>query len=66
MAQKIIRISDLTEQEIPDGQAVKVRISYEDARKGVLELDVLEDEIVELVRNGRKVARRGRRPKQVS
>lgn len=66
MAQKVIRISDLTNKEIPEGQGLKVRISYEDARRGVLELDVLEEEVTELVQHARKVARRGRRPKQVS
>lgn len=63
MAQKTIRISDLSNKEIPEGQGLKVRISHEDARRGVLELDVLENEVTELVSKARKVARRGRRPK---
>jgi hypothetical protein len=65
MAQRTIRISDLTQREIPDGEAIRIRLTWEDARKGVVELDVLEEEIPDLIRNGRKMARRGRRPKPV-
>jgi hypothetical protein len=50
--------------EIPDGKGATVRITFRDARKGVRELDVTDEEAEGL--GGRSVARRGRRPKAVS
>jgi len=38
-------------------------ITYSDARKGVVTLDVNEDEVADLAAKGTKQARRGRRPK---
>jgi hypothetical protein len=60
MAKKTIRISDQSGREIPDGKGATVRISFSDARKGVRELDLTDQEADEL--GGRAVARRGRRP----
>jgi hypothetical protein len=47
--------------EIPDGKGATVRITFRDARKGVRELDVTDEEAEGL--GGRSVARRGRKPK---
>jgi hypothetical protein len=64
MAQRIVLISDISGQEIDDRTGAKIRISFADTRKGSAELDATEEEAEELARKGRKVARRGRRPKQ--
>jgi hypothetical protein len=63
MAQRTVFVSDLSGDEIQDGKGAKIRITYGDARKGSAELDVTDEEADELARKGRKVARRGRRPK---
>jgi len=61
MARKVIRVSDQSGAEIPDGKGAKVRITFTDARKGARELDLTDAEAERL--GGRQVARRGRRPK---
>ena len=61
MARKMIRVSDISGQEIPDGRGATVRITFADARRGSRELDVTDAEAEKL--GGRVVARRGRRPK---
>lgn len=63
MAQRTVFVSDLSGQEIADGRGAKIRITFADARKGSAELDVTDAEAEELAGKGRKVARRGRRPK---
>jgi hypothetical protein len=50
--------------EIPEGKGATIRITFRDARKGVRELDVTDEEAEGL--GGRTVARRGRRPKNAS
>lgn len=64
MARKTIRVSDISGQEIPEGKGATIRITFADARKGVRELDVTDQEADQL--GGRAVARRGRRPKSAS
>jgi hypothetical protein len=59
-----VLISDMSGKEIPDGKGATIRITFRDARKGVRELDVTDDEAERL--GGRSVARRGRRPKSAS
>lgn len=54
-------VSDISGAEIADGKGATVRITFQDARKGVRELDVTASEAEKL--GGRQVARRGRRPK---
>ena len=66
MAKKTVRVSDLGGGEITDGKGATVRIVFADARKGVVELDMTDQEADELGRKGRRVARRGRRPKTSS
>jgi hypothetical protein len=61
MAKKTVLVSDMSGQEIPEGKGATVRITFQDARKGVRELDVTDAEAERL--GGRSVARRGRRPK---
>lgn len=61
MAKKTIRVSDMSGEEIPDGKGATIRITFNDARKGVRELDVTDAEAERL--GGRLVARRGRRPR---
>jgi hypothetical protein len=62
MARKTIRISDVSGAEIPEGKGAIARIIFSDARKGVRELDLTDDEADKL--GGRPVARRGRRPRK--
>lgn len=64
MARKTVLVSDISGNEIPDGKGATIRITYHDARKGVRELDVTDDEAEKF--GGRQVARRGRRPKSAS
>jgi hypothetical protein len=61
MARKMVMVSDQSGKEIPEGKGAKVRITFNDARKGSRELDLLDEEAEAL--GGRSVARRGRRPK---
>jgi hypothetical protein len=61
VARKTVMVSDKSGQTIPDGKGAKVRITFNDARKGVRELDLTDFEAEAL--GGRAVARRGRRPK---
>jgi hypothetical protein len=64
MARKSIIVSDISSREIRDEKdAAKVAITYGDARRGRVELDVLASEVDDLAGKGRKVAKRGRKPK---
>jgi hypothetical protein len=63
MARKTVLVSDLSGEEIEEGKGAKVRISFEDARSGSLELDVTANEARAMGAKGRQVARRGRKPK---
>jgi hypothetical protein len=64
MARKLVRVSDRSGEEIPEGKGATVRITYADARKGARELDLTDAEAEAL--GGRTVARRGRRPKSAT
>jgi hypothetical protein len=66
MAKKSIFVSDLSGKEIEEGKAAKIRISFEDARRGSYEIDATAEEAMELGRKGRPTARRGRKPKSAS
>jgi hypothetical protein len=61
VAKKTVLVSDKSGNEIPEGKGATVRITFRDARKGVRELDLTDDEAEAL--GGRSVARRGRKPK---
>ena len=64
MARKTVLVSDMSGVEIADGKGATIRITFRDARKGVRELDVTDEEAERL--GGRAVARRGRRPKSAT
>lgn len=64
MARKTVLVSDISGAEIADGKGATIRIIFRDARKGVRELDVTDEEAERI--GGRQVKRRGRRPKSVS
>jgi hypothetical protein len=63
MARKTIHISDLSGKEVPEGKGATISIKFADARKGSYVLDVTDDEAEELGQKGRKLGRRGRKPK---
>jgi hypothetical protein len=63
MARRTIFISDLTGEQINEKDAAKVTISYADARRGQVVLDVNASEVDDLAAKGVKQARRGRKPK---
>ena len=56
-------VSDMSGEQITDGKGAKVRITFDDARSGSIEMDVTADEARAMGAKGRQVARRGRRPK---
>lgn len=58
---KTVVISDLSGEEIRESEQAKVAITYADARKAVIVLDVNADEVADLASNGRSQARRGRK-----
>jgi hypothetical protein len=66
MARKTVFVSDLSGKAIEEGKGAKIRISFDDARKGSYEVDATADEAAEIGRKGRPVARRGRKPKASS
>jgi hypothetical protein len=66
MAKKTVFVSDLSGDPIEEGKGAKIRISFDDARRGSYEIDATAEEAAELGRKGRPVARRGRRPKTAS
>jgi hypothetical protein len=66
VARRTILISDLTGREIDDREAAKVTITYGDARRGQVVLDVNASEVEDLASKGVRQARRGRRPKSAS
>ena len=61
MARKTVLVSDISREEIPDGRGATIRITFRDARKGVRELDVTDEEAEKI--GGHQVKRRGRRPR---
>jgi hypothetical protein len=63
LAKKTVFVSDLSGREIPANDAAKVTITYADARRGQIVLDVLASEVEDLAGKGVRQARRGRKPK---
>lgn len=63
MARKTVFVSDLSGKEIAEGKGAKIRITFEDARRGIFEIDATAEEAEDLAKQGVKVARRGRKPK---
>jgi hypothetical protein len=66
MARKTIFVSDLSGREIAnDRDAVKITVTFGDARKGMFVVDAHPDdpEVKALTSKGKQQARRGRKPK---
>jgi hypothetical protein len=63
VARKTVVVSDLSGETIQDGKGAKVSITFEDARSGSVEMDVTAEEGRAMGAKGRRVARRGRKPK---
>ena len=63
MARKVVLVSDLTGKEIDEKDAAKVTITYSDARRGQVVLDVNASEVADLSAKGVRQTRRGRKPK---
>jgi hypothetical protein len=63
LARKTVFVSDISGKQIAESKGATVTVKFADARKGTIVLDVTEEEGEEIGRNGRKQARRGRRPK---
>ena len=65
MARKTIFVSDLSSKTIEDGNAVKITVSFADARRGRYVIDAHPDdiEVKKLIDAGTKQGRRGRRAK---
>jgi hypothetical protein len=63
VARKTILVSDLSGKEIDEKDIAKVTITYADARRGQIVLDVNAAEVDDLASKGTRQARRGRRPK---
>jgi hypothetical protein len=63
MARKTILVSDISGKEIDDKDSAKVTITYSDARRGQIVLDVNASEVADLAARGTQQKRRGRRPK---
>jgi hypothetical protein len=62
MAKKVIFVSDLSGKELDENAAVRVTVSFNDARRGTYVVDAAESdaEVQKLVSVGTKQARRGR------
>jgi hypothetical protein len=65
MARKTVFVSDLSGKEIDERDAVRITVTYTDARRGQVVVDAHPDdaEVKKLVDAGTKMARRGRKPK---
>lgn len=61
MARRSILVSDLSGVEIDARTGAKIPILFEDARRGVFELDVTAEEAEALALKGRKIASARRR-----
>jgi hypothetical protein len=66
VARKTVVVSDLSGETIADGNGAKVRIVFDDARRGSIEMDLTADEAKAMGAKGRQVARRGRKPKSAA
>jgi hypothetical protein len=68
MAKKVIFVSDLSGKELDSNDAVRITVSFADARRGTYVVDAAEGdaEVQKLVSVGTKQARRGRPRKSTS
>jgi hypothetical protein len=65
MAKKVVYVSDLSGKELDSHSAVRITVSFGDARRGTYVVDAAENdaEVQRLISVGTKQARRGRKPK---
>lgn len=65
MARKTVYVSDLSGKQLDEKDAVRITVSFSDARRGQYVVDAHPDdaEVKQLLAKGTKQARRGRRPK---
>ena len=66
MAKKVIRLSDLSGQEIPNGTGATIMITFNNGRRTGYLVDATDAEADEIGSKGRKQVPRGRRPKRAS
>jgi len=62
MARQTVLVSDLSGKQIEQGQEAQVAITYPDARKGRVTLDVAASEVEEMASKGKRGLKRGRKP----
>jgi hypothetical protein len=62
VAKRTVLVSDLSGRTIEEGKGALVTIRFNDARRGMIVLDVTDDEAETMGARGRKQKRRGRRP----
>jgi hypothetical protein len=64
VARKTILVSDLSNTELDERDAVQITVTFNDARRGQYVVDAHPDaaEVKTLIQAGTKQARRGRRP----
>lgn len=55
-------VSDMSGEPIQDGYGVKVLLTFDDARRNNIELDLSEAEAAPFIEKGREIRRRGRKP----
>jgi len=58
VARKTVVVSDMSGEQIDDGKGAKVRITFDDARSGSIEMDVTAEEARAMGGKGRQVARK--------
>ena len=63
MAKKTVLVSDLSGSEIQAGKGALVTIRFDDAWRGTIVMDVTDEEAEAMGAQGRRQARRGRRPR---
>ena len=68
MARQTIFVSDLSGKQIDPSSAVKITVTFADARKGryVIDAHPGDSEVQRLIAKGTKQAKRGRKPKAQS
>lgn len=62
MARQTVLVSDLSGNQIEPGQEAQVAITYPDARRGRVTLDVAASEVDEMASKGKRGQKRGRKP----
>ncbi len=62
MAREVTTVirSDISDDVVPEDQAVRVTFEFTDGRRNTVELDAGEWEVRELIERGREIKRRGR------